>query len=67
MHSHSGLPVEILPQSITIDLGVVRDSVDMLMYQPRRFGSTEGNITSYTHQREMISLAGESIDRFGKK
>lgn len=36
-----------LPQSVTLDLGVVRDSVDMLMYQPRRFGSTVGNITSY--------------------
>jgi alpha-L-fucosidase len=36
-----------LPQSITLDLGVVRDSIDMLMYQPRRFGNTEGNITSY--------------------
>ena len=36
-----------LPQSVTLDLGVVRDSIDMLMYQPRRFGSTVGNITSY--------------------
>ncbi|MBN1130209.1 MAG: discoidin domain-containing protein, partial [Chitinispirillaceae bacterium] len=36
-----------LPQSVTLDLGVVRDSIDMLMYQPRRFGSTTGNITSY--------------------
>ncbi|MBN2036150.1 MAG: alpha-L-fucosidase [Chitinispirillaceae bacterium] len=36
-----------LPQSVTLDLGVVKDSIDMLMYQPRRFGSTTGNITSY--------------------
>ena len=36
-----------LPQSVTLDLGVVRDSIDMLMYQPRRYGSTVGNITSY--------------------
>jgi alpha-L-fucosidase len=36
-----------LPQSVTLDLGRVRDSIDMLLYQPRRFGSTTGNITSY--------------------
>ncbi len=36
-----------LPQSVTLDLGAVRDSIDMLMYQPKRFGSTVGNITSY--------------------
>jgi alpha-L-fucosidase len=36
-----------LPQSVTLDLGRARDSIDMLMYQPRRFGSTVGNITSY--------------------
>jgi alpha-L-fucosidase len=36
-----------LPQSVTLNLGRVRDSIDMLMYQPQRFGSTTGNITSY--------------------
>jgi Alpha-L-fucosidase len=36
-----------LPQSVTLDLGAVRDTIDMLMYQPQRFGSTIGNITSY--------------------
>ena len=36
-----------LPQSVTMDLGKVYDSLDMLMYEPRRFGSTSGNITSY--------------------
>jgi alpha-L-fucosidase len=36
-----------LPQSVTLDLGKVYDTIDMLMYQPRRESSTTGNITSY--------------------
>lgn len=36
-----------LPQSVTLDLGKVYDTIDMLMYQPRREASTTGNITSY--------------------
>jgi hypothetical protein len=36
-----------LPQSITLDLGAVYSPIDMLQYQPRRFGNTTGNITGY--------------------
>ena len=37
-----------LPQYVTLDLGRIYDTLDMLMYQPRRDNnSTKGNITSY--------------------
>jgi alpha-L-fucosidase len=38
-----------LPQSVTIDLGQVYGSIDMLEYLPQRWtGTTNGNVTSYT-------------------
>jgi alpha-L-fucosidase len=38
----------VMPQSITLDLGLVYGNIDMLMYLPgREPGNTKGNITSY--------------------
>ncbi len=48
----------IMPQSITLDLGLLYDNIDMLMYLPRREpGNTKGNITSY---RILVSKDGKS-------
>jgi alpha-L-fucosidase len=48
----------ILPQSVTLDLGLVYSNVDMLMYLPRREpGNTKGNITSY---RILVSKDGKN-------
>jgi alpha-L-fucosidase len=47
-----------LPQYVTLDLGKVYDTIDMLMYQPRRESSTTGNITSY---RVLVSTDGTTF------
>lgn len=48
-----------LPQYVTLDLGRIYDTLDMLMYQPRRDNnSTTGNITSY---RVLVSTNGTTF------
>jgi alpha-L-fucosidase len=49
-----------LPQYVTLDLGRIYDTLDMLMYQPRRdtSNSTRGNITSY---RVLVSTDGTTF------
>jgi alpha-L-fucosidase len=37
-----------LPQAVTLNYGAIYDSIDMLMYLPRRDSVTTGNITKYS-------------------